>query len=149
MAHSIFGVSYTWSKAINYADNDGGPRIQYYPEAQRNRGLASYDRTNNTQVFGVYDMPFGKDQRWVNKGWAAKLLGGFQLNGIMGRTSGAPFYVVQGTANNLNAPGSGQVPDQIVSTVQFFSGNLKAVSVCRRALMRRAISSSTGRPLRR
>jgi hypothetical protein len=29
---SIIGTAYTWSKAINYADNDGGPRIQYLPE---------------------------------------------------------------------------------------------------------------------
>lgn len=125
LANSVIGLAYTWSKAINYADNDGGPRIQYYPEAKRNRGLASYDRTNNIQLYGVYDLPFGKGQRWASNGWASKVLGGFQLNGIMSRTSGAPFYIVQGSANNLNAPGSGQIPDQIVSTVQFFGDNLK------------------------
>ncbi|MEP7339715.1 MAG: hypothetical protein ABI977_18400, partial [Acidobacteriota bacterium] len=125
LASSIFGVAYTWSKAINFADNDANPRIQYYPEAIRNRGLASYDRTNNTQIYGVWDLPFGKSQRWANDGWGSKLLGGFQVNGIMSRTSGAPFYIVQGTGNNLNAPGSGQVPDQIKSDVEVFGGNLK------------------------
>ncbi|MFN7928626.1 MAG: TonB-dependent receptor [Blastocatellia bacterium] len=121
----LVGVAYTWSKAINYADNDGGPRIQYYPEAIRNRGLASYDRTNNTQVFGVWDLPLGKGQKWVSSGFASHLLGGFQLSGVMSRTSGAPFYIVQGSANNLNAPGSAQVPDQIKTDVQTYSGSLK------------------------
>ena len=125
LANSIFGVAYTWSKAINFADNDGGPRIQYYPEASRNRGLANYDRTNNTQIFGVWDLPFGKSQRWASSGIASKLLGGFQFSGILSRTSGAPFYIVQGSGNNLNAPGSGQVPDQIKSDVQVYGGSLK------------------------
>src|SRR5262249_25088088 len=40
LANSILGLTYTWSKAINFADNDANPRIQYYPEAIRNRGLA-------------------------------------------------------------------------------------------------------------
>ena len=45
----------------------GGPRIQYLPEKERNRGPASYDRTHNLQMYGVYDLPFGKGQRWLMK----------------------------------------------------------------------------------
>jgi hypothetical protein len=95
------------------------------PEAERNRGPASYDRTQNFQAYGVYDLPFGHGQRWLSDGFASYLLEGWQLNGILSRTSGAPFYVVQGTAGNLNAAGSGQVPDQIKPAVQIFNGSLK------------------------
>jgi hypothetical protein len=112
-ASSIFGVAYTWSKTINYADNDGGPRIQYLPAKERNRGPASYDRTHNLQIHGVYDLPFGKSERWANDGWASKVLGGFQVSGVASIMSGIPFYVVQGSGFNLNAGGSAQVPDQI------------------------------------
>ncbi|HKS40747.1 MAG TPA: TonB-dependent receptor [Blastocatellia bacterium] len=119
---SLLGVVYTFSKAINYADNDANPRIQYMPEAERNRGLASYDRTHNFQSYGVYDLPFGHGRRWLNDGFASYLLGGFQLNGILSRTSGAPFYVVQGNGGNLNAGGSQQVPDQIKSQVKILGG---------------------------
>jgi hypothetical protein len=122
---SILGVVYTWSKAINYADNDANPRIQYIPEAERNRGLASYDRSYNIQMYGVYDLPFGRSQRWATEGVLSHLLGGFQVNGILSHTSGAPFYVVQGTAGNLNAGGSGQVPDQVKPNVEIFGNNLK------------------------
>jgi hypothetical protein len=124
-ANSIIGVVYTWSKAINYADNDANPRIQYMPEAERNRGLAGYDRSYNIQVYGVYDLPFGRGQRWVNEGFAKYLLEGWQLNSILSRTSGAPFYVVQGAGGNLNAGGSGQVPDQVKPSVEIFDGSLK------------------------
>lgn len=125
LANSLFGVSYTFSKAINFADNDANPRIQFYPEARRNRGLAGYDRTHNLQTYGVWDLPFGRGQQWANEGLASKLFGGFQVNGIMSVMSGTPFNVVQGNAGNLNAAGSGQMPDQVKSEVQIFSGALK------------------------
>jgi outer membrane receptor protein involved in Fe transport len=124
-ASSIIGVVYTWSKAINYADNDANPRIQYMPEAERNRGLAGYDRSYNIQVYGVYDLPFGSGGRWASEGFARYLLEGWQLNGILSRTSGAPFYVVQGAGGNLNAAGSGQVPDQVKPSVEISGNSLK------------------------
>jgi hypothetical protein len=46
-----FGVVYTWSKAINYADNDANPRIQYLHRREHNKGLAGYNRTHNLQVY--------------------------------------------------------------------------------------------------
>lgn len=119
---SLVGVVYTFSKAINYADNDANPRIQFMPEAERNRGLAGYDRTHNFQSYGVYDLPFGHGRRWLNDGFASYLLGGFQINGIMSIMSGTPFYVVQGNGGNLNAGGSQQVPDQVKEGVLILGG---------------------------
>jgi hypothetical protein len=116
-ASSLFGVAYTWSRTINYADNDGGPRIQYLPAKERNRGPASYDRTHNLQMHGVYDLPFGKGQRWAKDGLASHVFGGFQISGVVSVMSGIPFYVVQGNGFQLNAGGSGQVPDQIKDVV--------------------------------
>src|ERR1051325_3316222 len=121
-ASSLFGMAYTWSKTINFADNDGGPRIAYLPEKQRNRGPATYDRTHNLQSYMIYDLPFGKGQRWARDGWASKLLGGFQFSGQMSIMSGLPFYVVQNTAPSLNARGSGQVPNQVASDIQIVGG---------------------------
>jgi hypothetical protein len=121
-ASSTVGLVYTFSKAINSADNDGGPRIQYYLEARHNRGLAGYDRRHNAQAFWVWDLPLGHDQKWAAQGVAARLLGGFQLNGVMGITSGAPFSAIQGNGGNLNAAGSSQYPDQIASRVAILDG---------------------------
>jgi hypothetical protein len=122
---SLVGAVYTFSKAINYADNDANPRIQFMPEAERNRGLASYDRTHNFQSYWVWDVPLGEGRRWASDGFIKYLVGGWQVNGVLSAMSGTPFSIVQGSAPNLLAGGSGQVPDQINSQVGFFEGNLK------------------------
>jgi hypothetical protein len=109
--NSLFGTAYTWSKAINYADNDGGPRIQYLPAKERNRGLAGFDRASNLQTYWVYDLPLGKGRRFASEGLLSKLFGGFQVSGVMSIQSGLPFYVIQNTAPNLLAGGSQQVPN--------------------------------------
>jgi hypothetical protein len=110
---------------VAHAVNDGGPRIQYYPEARRNRGLAGYDRTHNFQLYGLWELPFGRGKRFADEGILSKLLGGFQLSGVMGAVSGSPFTIAQNNVFNLNAGGSGQAPDQVKSNVQIFSDNLK------------------------
>lgn len=121
-ASSLFGTAYTWSKTINFADNDQGPRIQYLPEKQRNRGIASYDREHNLQMYGVYDLPFGKGQRMAREGWANAIFGGFQISGVVSIMSGLPIYVIQGSAPNLLAGGSGQVPNQLNSSIRILEG---------------------------
>jgi hypothetical protein len=125
------GLSYSWSKTTDYVDNGGGnaagaggPRIQYLPEKERNKGLAGYDRTHNLQAFWAWDLPMGKGHRWATGGLGSALLGGWQFNGIVSVMSGTPIYVVQNTAFNLNAAGSQQIPDQIKDTVATFPGNL-------------------------
>jgi Carboxypeptidase regulatory-like domain/TonB dependent receptor len=119
---SLGGVVYTFSKAIDYADNDAGPRIQWPAAWSLNRGPAGYDRTHNFQAYWVWDAPFGKGQKWAKHGFAGHVLGGWQLNGILSAESGQPILIVQNTANNLNAGGTQQVPDQVKSEVAIFGG---------------------------
>jgi len=125
LSGSTFGGAYTFSKAINFADNDANPRIQYYPAARLNRGVAGYDRTHNLQLYGFWELPFGHGKQFANEGILGKIVGGFQAGGVLSAMSGTPFNVVQGTAGNLNAPGSAQMPDLVKSDVQIFSDNLK------------------------
>jgi hypothetical protein len=117
-------VMYTWSKTTNYSDNGGGnaagaggPRIQYLPEKERNEGTAGYDRTHNLQAFWNWALPFGAGRTWATSGWQSAVFGGWQFNGAVAIMSGTPIYVIQGTANNLNAAGSGQIPDRVKDTV--------------------------------
>jgi len=119
---SQVGVVYTFSKAINYADNDANPRIQWEPAANLNRGPALYDRSHNFQSYWVLEAPFGKGHRWATNGIASKLLGGWQLNGLLSAMSGWPITITQSNALNLNAASSGQVPDQIKAKVEILGG---------------------------
>ena len=120
---SLFGVTYTWSKAINFADNDANPRIQYLPEKSRNKGLAGYDRRNNLQVYGVMDLPFGKGHKWTGgNGFVDALIGGWQVNTLISVMNGTPINIIQNNGNNLNAAGSGQYPDQVLPNVAILGG---------------------------
>lgn len=118
---SQVGLVYTFSKAINYADNDTNPRIQWMPAAQLNRGPAQYDRTHNFQSYWVLDSPFGKGHRWATSGVSSKLLGDWQLNGVLSAMSGFPLLIGQ-NGNNLNAAGSNQMPDQVKANVDILGG---------------------------
>ena len=62
--------AYTWSKAINMTDDDGWASVgwNWGPVFKRNRAAAGYDRTHVFQMGWVYQLPFGKDKQFVNKG---------------------------------------------------------------------------------
>jgi outer membrane receptor protein involved in Fe transport len=119
------GVVYTLSRAENYQDNDSNPRIPYPPEKERNKGLAGFDRTHNLQTYWVYNLPFGKGQRWATSGLGDAVFGGWQFNGILQVMSGTPINIVQGSGGNLNAAGSGQYPDLVKDEVAIYPDNLK------------------------
>lgn len=119
--NGTFGVTYTWSKAINYADNDANPRIQWLPEKEHNKGRASYDRAHNLQIYGVMDLPFGKGRKWDGgNSFVNFLIGGWQINTIISAMSGTPFNVIQNTSN-LNAGGSGQYP-HVLRDIEILGG---------------------------
>jgi hypothetical protein len=119
---SQLGMSYTWSKAIGYADNsDSGLTWNWAPMLERNRAVANFDRTHNFNLYGVYELPFGRGQKWANQGIASWLLGGWQLNGIFSATGGQPFTVTS-AGTSVNAPGNTQTADQVKPEVQILGG---------------------------
>ena len=116
------GVAYTFSKAINSIDNEevsgtfgvnGGFLFWPHPSVKnRNKALASYDRTHNLSIYGSYELPFGPRKRWAQSGVLGAIVGGWQLNWLMQTMSGSMFTLFGGGAQ-VNAPGNQQTPDQI------------------------------------
>ena len=122
---ATFGMAYTFSKALDAADNETGgslPLDNWGPAMYRNYALAGYDRTHNLEIYGNYPLPFGKGMHWLNHGVAAAIAGGWQVNGIMSRMSGTPFNVAS-SSTSLNAPGNTQTANQVVSSVQILGGH--------------------------
>jgi len=120
---SQFGLSYTFSKAIGFADNsDSGLTFNSVSQWDRNRALTGFDRTHNLQIYGVYELPFGNGKRWATGGAAASLVGGWQFNTILSRISGTPFTVTS-SGTLLNAPGNTQTADQVLTEVKIL-GNV-------------------------
>jgi Carboxypeptidase regulatory-like domain/TonB dependent receptor len=104
-----YGVNYTWSHAFDFADNGAGsgstgPAYAYPGYFNLNRAVSGYDRTNNLQVWGIYTLPFGAGQTFLNHGIAGAIFGGFQITGQFSHISGAPF-TVSPSSSAINAPG--------------------------------------------
>jgi hypothetical protein len=120
---SNLGAVYTFSKAIDYADNnDSSLTFNYVPAWGRNKALAGFDRTHNFQVYANYDLPFGHGRAWLSQGLASKIAGGWAVNTVLSRTSGTPFTVTA-AATSLNAPGNTQTANQVLSDVQILGGH--------------------------
>ncbi|WP_158615255.1 TonB-dependent receptor [Acidipila sp. EB88] len=118
------GVSYTWSRWRGTCcdeNGDGEPEIPIPQYFQLNRALLPGDRTNNVQISGLAQLPFGANKSFLKHGIAAAVAGGWQLNAIVSFYSGTPFSVTA-DGTSLNAPGSQQRADQVKASVQILHG---------------------------
>src|SRR5262249_15119340 len=85
----LLTTAYTYGKAINFADDNGGLVMNSAPSL--NRGRAGYDRTHTFVQSYIYELPFGRDKRWMKSGIEQWVLGGWQVNGIFSMYSGQPL----------------------------------------------------------
>jgi hypothetical protein len=117
------GVSYTWGKALSPNENSSGtPNVQALAYLDRNYALTSSDRTHNLGITNVWELPFGRDRRWLNEGGVASaILGGWQVNNLISIMSGVPFSVLADDTA-LNLPGSTQTADQVKPEVAKLGG---------------------------
>ena len=93
-------ASYTFSKAITNAPqfrNAGGVNGSENSPAQdafnlrAERGLASFDTRQRLVNTVVYQLPFGRNQKYLRYGVASKVLGGWETSGIVTAQSGFPY----------------------------------------------------------
>jgi hypothetical protein len=115
--------SYTWSKAIDMADDDGwtGVGWNYGPVFGRNRAPAGFDHTHIFNVGWVYELPFGKNGLFFKSGVPAMVFGGWNVNGVMAASTGAPFTVTA-DGSSLNSVDNTQTAMQIKSSVSYLHG---------------------------
>jgi hypothetical protein len=127
--NASLGVVYTYSHAIDYEDNGAGSGNEgthfNYPTMFRlNRGSAGYGEKHNLQIWGVYSLPFGPGQMWLNHGVVGDVIGGWQLSGQFSHYSGFPFSV-SANSNTIGgfAPGFGVTYANLVAPYQQESGH--------------------------
>src|SRR5258706_6225795 len=86
------GLSYTWSKALgNFDTETSNLRVQY--DAKADKAPALFDRRHVFVGNFIYGLPFFKNEKSLR----GKILGGWQLSGIVAVQSGLPFTVSGGT----------------------------------------------------
>ena len=111
----FFTTSYTFSKALNMADDTGwaGPKaFNWEGMLDRNYSLAGYDRTHLFTAAFSSDTPFGEGRRYNLTGVADKVFGGWKLSGTFYAYTGTPF-TVSGSGSSLECAGCTQTAFQI------------------------------------
>jgi hypothetical protein len=98
--------SYTYSKAWDYSNDNGGPSTPIDPE--RSWGLGNFDRTHNWVSTFVWSLPWFKT---TDAGVLHWVLGNWQLSGILTLQSGTPLDITMSNAS-LNTPDNTQRPNQ-------------------------------------
>jgi hypothetical protein len=98
--------AYTWSKAMNMADEDGWTGLSWNIPDQfsRNYARGGYDRTHVLQMGFVYELPWMRDSSSI----LAYAVKDWQVNGIFSAFSGTPF-TIGGNNAQLLAPGAGSI----------------------------------------
>ena len=98
-----YQISYTWAHAItDFVDNlTGGSTPQNAFDYSHERSNSPFDQRHRFVASGLWRLPFGQDG-WImnNDSRTARLLGNWQLNGIVTLQTGLPL--------NITAPDNSQ-----------------------------------------
>jgi hypothetical protein len=103
-----FDVSYTYSRSIDEGSDAErstefststalNPGILDTWRPALNRGISDFDTKHLLTVDGLYDLPFGRGQQFLDRdnSIADVFLGGWQLSGLARATSGLPFSLFE------------------------------------------------------
>jgi hypothetical protein len=115
-----FGASYTFGKSIDTASTDPvgatsggsvGNNSGTYTDVRNfavDRGRSDFDRTHSFVGHVIYDLPFGRGQKYGAgvPAWLNQLVGGWTATSIVTITSGEPWSILSGQLTNSNIRGS-------------------------------------------
>ncbi|HEV2498692.1 MAG TPA: carboxypeptidase regulatory-like domain-containing protein [Terriglobia bacterium] len=104
-------TAYTYGKSLGYVEenSENSSSANYYINFKRNYARTDFDNTHTFVQSYVWDLPMGTGHRFVGSGPGARILGGWQLSGVLTLRSGGPLNFGC-TCQSLNAPGNGQSP---------------------------------------
>lgn len=105
--------SFTWSKAIDNASghleaNNGDNSRANYRNLPADRGVSGYNQPLNNTTTVVYDLPFGKGQKFGSSWNKATdyVLGGWRLTGINTMASGNPVNLSYSPSSDFSVSGA-------------------------------------------
>jgi trimeric autotransporter adhesin len=114
MSHGIgFSATYIYSKSIDDASSigGGGSVVAQNPfDIAADRGLSSFDQRHKFTGNWNYDLPFGENHRFAQKGALSHVLDGWQWSGNFSIASGLYFTPrVLGNSVDINRGVSGSL----------------------------------------
>lgn len=114
-------TAFTWQKAMDFQSGDDGGLDFYAGQGLgRNYARASFDRTLNFIQSYIYQLPFGRGEHFLSHGFAGKLLGGWQLSGILSARTGTPLTFTGNSGLNLGRDGTATLEQ--VAPIQVLGG---------------------------
>jgi hypothetical protein len=120
-------ATYIYSKSIDDASSIGGGGVvvaQNPFDIAADRGLSSFDQRHKFTGNWIYDLPFGENRRFLQKGIVSHLLAGWQWSGNFTVASGLPFTVrVLGGALDIQRGVSGSLRANLVSGESLHAAN--------------------------
>jgi hypothetical protein len=126
-----FMANYTWAKSLGYGSEVYGTPgqesgIQDPLDKRLERGLAPDDVRNRLSISPIWELPFGKGKAFGAGAPAAVkyLIGGWQLNSIMGFQSGFHLSATGGAVTNM---GWSTRPDQVCDPNSNFTFSVNEV----------------------
>jgi hypothetical protein len=94
--------SYNLSHSIGDAQGAGEASAPQNPLCLScERGDNSFDTRQTLSANAVYTVPFGKGQKYVNKGWLSGVLGGWTMAGAWNAHTGLPINVLVSRSNEI------------------------------------------------
>lgn len=100
-----FGISYTWSKAMDFTSGDNGALPVYQPYSSWVYGLASFDQTHVAVINYIWDLP--KASRIAPNGFVKAVFDNWQFSGITTLATGTPTGIALATSDNFDFSGGG------------------------------------------
>jgi len=96
-----FIAAYTWSKNLTNADSAvewyGGYYWQDFYNRKNERSIASFDYKHYLKLTWIYELPFGRGQRWLSSSNVLdKIVGGWRITAIHAYRSGNPLQIYNG-----------------------------------------------------
>jgi carboxypeptidase family protein len=94
--------SYGYSKIVTDADSfsgSGGSMDAARPELEWSVGR--FDQTHSIKMNSLFELPFGEGRRWLTKGIANHVLGGWRIAVIQAYSSGFPIGVTTNAPLNI------------------------------------------------
>jgi hypothetical protein len=95
-----FDAQYRYAKSIDQLSNEGpGSETNQTDPAhpQTEHGPSDFDVKHNVSFFALWDLPFFRDQSH----FTGKVLGGWEINGVMSWHTGFPWTPVTGTISSV------------------------------------------------
>src|SRR5262245_20280555 len=86
-------TTYTWSKTLGSTPASRDPRNR-----NLDRAVTGFDRTHTLASNGAYQLPFGANRQLFASapGWVDRIIGQWQLGGLLRITSGSPLTLTSG-----------------------------------------------------